>query len=126
MLINSPLSHAKETHWDDFTLEIERLNVAKQLSGSCPCTRSSILGFQANMVRVVSRRKNAPVIPESDEVQNGIEHDLSKVDETPLEVYGSPRVDPLMRPQLNGHPKVLAALDGRWWKLGLSEGRVQD
>ena len=43
----------------------------------------------------------------------------SKVDETPPEVYGSPRVDPLMSPRLNGHPKSVSEMEGRWWKLGL-------
>jgi len=116
MLISSLLSHAKEAHWDEFTLEIERLMSSHSIEDSTP----SILDFQANMVRVASRRKNAPLTPERDEVQallNMIWR-VSKVDETPLEMYGSPRVEPLMTPQLNGHPKVLAPLEGWWWKLG--------
>jgi hypothetical protein len=36
----------------------------------------------------------------------------------PLELYSSPLINPRMSPQLNGHPKVLAALEGRRWKLG--------
>jgi engulfment/cell motility protein 1 len=125
MLINSLLSHATEAHWDEFTLEIERLNVAKAVerlmsSHTIEDLTSSILDFQANMVRVVYRRKNTPVVPENGEVQAVLNMiwRVSKVDEMPLELYGSPRIDPLTSPQLNGHPKVLAALEGRWWKLG--------
>jgi len=74
ILINSLLSHATEAHWDEFTLEIERLNVAKTVerlmsSHTIEDLTSSILNFQANMVRVVYRRKNALVAPENDEVQ---------------------------------------------------------
>ena len=38
------------------------------------------------------------------------------------QVYGSPRVDPLMSPRLNERPKSLSELEGRWWKLGLGSG----
>lgn len=125
MLINSLLSHATEAYWDEFTLEIERLNVAKAVerlmsSHTIEDLTSSILDFQANMVRVVYRRKTMHVDPENGEAQAVLTMiwRASKVDETPLEAYGSPRVDPLMSPQLNGHPKVLPGLEGRWWKLG--------
>jgi len=125
MLINSLLSHATEAYWDEFTLEIERLNVPKAVerlmsSHTIEDLTSSILDFQANMVRVVYRRKNTPVDPENDEVQAVLNMiwRASKVDEMPLEVYGSPRADPLMSPRLNGHPKLISELEGRWWKLG--------
>jgi len=54
-----------EAHWDEFTLEVERLMSSHSIEDST----SSILDFQANMVRVASRRKNAPLTPERDEVQ---------------------------------------------------------
>jgi hypothetical protein len=82
---------------------------------------SSILDFQANMVRVVYRRKTTPVDAESGEVQavlNTIWR-ASKVDETPPEAYGSPRLDPLMSPRLNGHRMAISEMEGRWWKIGL-------
>lgn len=125
MLINSLLSHATEAYWDEFTEEIGRLNVPKAVerlmsSHTIEDLTSSILDFQANMVRVVYRRKTIHVDPEDDEVQVVLNMiwAASKVDDTPLEVYGSPRSDPLTSPQLNGHPKVLSELEGRWWKLG--------
>ena len=125
MLINSLLSHATDTYWYEFTSEIERLNVPKAVvrlmsSHTIEDLTSSILDFQANMVRVVYRRKTTPVDPEDDDVQavlNSIWR-ASKVDETPPEAYGSPKVDPLMSPRLNGHPMVLSDMEGRWWKVG--------
>lgn len=125
MLINSLISHATEAYWDEFTSEIERLNVPKAVerlmsSHTIEDLTSSILDFQANMVRVVYRRKTTQVDPEDDEVQTVLNTiwRASKVDEMPLEMYGSPRIDPLTSPQLNGHPKALPELEGRWWKLG--------
>ena len=126
MLINSLLSHATDTYWDELTSEIERLNVSKAVvrlmsSHTIEDLTSSILDFQANMVRVVYRLKTTSVDPEDTEVQamlNTIWR-ASKVDETPPEVYGSPRADPLMSPRLNGHPKSPSEMVGQWWKLGL-------
>ena len=125
-LINSLLSHATDTYWDEFTLEIERLNVPKAVvrlmsSHTIEDLTSSILDFQANMVRVVYRLKTTSVDPEDPDVQEVLNTiwRASKVDETPPEVYGSPRVDPLMSPRLNGHPKSVSEMEGRWWKLGL-------
>jgi hypothetical protein len=61
-----------------------------------------------------------PVVPENDEVRAVLNMiwRVCKVDEMPLELYGSPMINPRMSPQLNGHPKVLATLEGRRWKLG--------
>jgi len=125
MLINSLLSHTTYSYWDEFTSEIERLNVPKTVvrlmsSHTIEDLTSSILDFQANMVRVVYRRKTTSVDPEDPEVQAVLNMiwRTSKVDETPPEAYGSPRVDPLMSPRLNGHPLVLSEMEGRWWKLG--------
>jgi hypothetical protein len=60
------------------------------------------------------------MVPENGEVQAVLNMiwRLSKVDGTSFEVYGGPMVDPLMSARLNGRPKVLAALEGRRWKLG--------
>ena len=88
MLINSLLSHATDTHWAEFTSELERLNVRKavivrlkSLPSSHPFIfinftlqrlmssaviedlTSSILDFQANEVRIILRRKHEPVDP---------------------------------------------------------------
>ena len=73
------------------------------------------------MVRDVCRFRATAVDPEDPEVQEVLNTiwRASKVDETPPEVYGSPRVDPLMSPRLNGHPKSVSEMEGRWWKLGL-------
>ena len=68
MLINLLLSHATDTHWDEFTLEIERLNVPKAVvrlmsSHTIEDLTSSILDSHANMVRVVYRLKATAVDP---------------------------------------------------------------
>jgi hypothetical protein len=126
MLINSLLSHTTETYWVEFTSEIERLNVPKAVerlmsSHTIEDLTSSILDFQANMVRVVYRRKTTPVDPENDEVQ-GVLNIRSgarpKWTKRPSRRTAVPRVDPLMSPRLNGHAKVPSELEGRWWKLG--------
>ena len=69
ILINSLLSHATDTYWDEFTLAIERLNVPKpvvRLTSSyiIEDLTPSILDFQANVVRVVYRLKTTAVDPE--------------------------------------------------------------
>ena len=37
----------------------------------------------------------------------------------PPEGYSSPTVDPSIGTLLNGHPKLVSEMEGRWWKLGL-------
>ena len=69
MFINSLLSHATGIHWDEWTLEIVRLNVPKAVvrlmsSHIIEDFTSSILDFHANMVRVVYRLKATAVDPE--------------------------------------------------------------
>ncbi|KAH8116469.1 ELMO/CED-12 family-domain-containing protein [Phellopilus nigrolimitatus] len=68
MLINSLLSHATDAHWEEFTSELERLNVRKAVvrlmsSHVIEDLTSSILDFQANEVRFILRRKHEPVDP---------------------------------------------------------------
>ncbi|KAL5492185.1 hypothetical protein ACEPAI_3632 [Sanghuangporus weigelae] len=68
MLINSLLSHATDTHWEEFTSELERLNVRKAVvrlmsSHVIEDLTSSILDFQANEVGIILRRKHEPVDP---------------------------------------------------------------
>ena len=72
---------------------------------------SSILGFQANMVRVVCRFKTTVVDPKDPEVQEVLNTTLTW---TPPDVYGSPRVDLLMSPRLNGHPKSVSEREEAW------------
>ena len=69
MFIDSLLSHATDTYWDKFTLAIERLKVPKRVvrltsSYIIEGVTSSILDFQANVVRVVYRLKMTAVDPE--------------------------------------------------------------
>lgn len=68
MLINSLLSHATDTHWEEFTSELERLNVRKAVvrlmsSHVIEDLTSSILDFQANEAKIILRRKYQPVDP---------------------------------------------------------------
>ena len=68
-LISSLPSHATDAHWDELTLEIERLNIPKAVvrlmaSHIIEDFTSSILDFHANMVRVVYRLKATAVDPE--------------------------------------------------------------
>ncbi|KAI5123515.1 hypothetical protein M0805_006675 [Coniferiporia weirii] len=68
MFINSLLSHATDTHWEEFTHELERLNIRKAVvrlmsSHVIDDLTSSILDFQANEVRFILRRKHEPVDP---------------------------------------------------------------
>ncbi|KIJ55108.1 hypothetical protein M422DRAFT_23759 [Sphaerobolus stellatus SS14] len=77
MLINSLLSHATDARWEDLTSELERLNVRKAVvrlmsSHTIEDLTSSILDFQANIVRVTYRRKTMPVDPEQDLNQDRI------------------------------------------------------
>ena len=56
LLITSLLSHGTDTSWDEFTLEIESLNVSEVVVWLMPShtiedLTSSILDFQANMAR---------------------------------------------------------------------------
>lgn len=74
MLINSLLSHATEAHWEDLITSLERLNVSKAVvrmmsSHTIEDLTSSILDFQANMVRVVYKRKTTPIDLEDDAVR---------------------------------------------------------
>ncbi|OAX43979.1 hypothetical protein K503DRAFT_679972 [Rhizopogon vinicolor AM-OR11-026] len=69
MLINSLLSHVSDTEWDEFISELERLNVRKAVirlmsSHNIDDLTSSILDFQANIVRVTYRKKSTLVEPE--------------------------------------------------------------
>ncbi|KAG1770736.1 ELMO/CED-12 family-domain-containing protein [Suillus occidentalis] len=69
MLINSLLSHVNDTEWDEFISELERLNVRKAVirlmsSHNIDDLTSSILDFQANIVRVTYRKKSTLVEPE--------------------------------------------------------------
>ena len=74
MFIDSLLSHATDTYWDEFTLAIERLTVPKtvvRLTSSyiIEDLTPSILDFQPNVVRVVYRLKRTAVDPGEPEVQ---------------------------------------------------------
>ena len=74
MLINSLLSHATDTYWDEFTLAIGRLNVPDAVvplasSYILEDLTSSILDIQANVVRVVYRLRTTAVAPKGPEVQ---------------------------------------------------------
>jgi len=69
MLINSLLSHASDSHWEEFIKELERLNVRKAVvrlmsSHTIEDLTSCILDFQANMIRVTYRKKITLVEPE--------------------------------------------------------------
>ncbi|KAF7309761.1 ELMO domain-containing protein [Mycena indigotica] len=66
MLINSLLSHASDTRWEEFIAELERLNVRKAVvrlmsSHTIEDLTSCILDFQANFIRVIHRKKTTPV-----------------------------------------------------------------
>ncbi|KAH7890792.1 ELMO/CED-12 family-domain-containing protein [Phlebopus sp. FC_14] len=68
MLINSLLSHVNDARWDEFTAELERLNVRKAvirlMSSHVEDLTSCVLDFQANIVRVTYRKKTTLVEPE--------------------------------------------------------------
>ncbi|KAG9313017.1 ELMO/CED-12 family-domain-containing protein [Chiua virens] len=71
MLINSLLSHVNDTRWDEFISELEQLNVRKAVirlmtSHVIDDLTSSILDFQANMIRVTYRKKTTLVEPEAE------------------------------------------------------------
>ena len=89
MLINSLLSHASDTRWEEFISELERLNVRKAVivsntlsSYSSKCIHwlyqrlmalhimedltSCILDFQANIVSITYRKKTTLVDPEGE------------------------------------------------------------
>ncbi|KAJ7623232.1 ELMO/CED-12 family-domain-containing protein [Roridomyces roridus] len=66
MLINSLLSHASDNRWEEFISELERLNVRKAVvrlmsSHTIEDLTSSILDFQANIIRVTYRKKTTLV-----------------------------------------------------------------
>ncbi|KZT27925.1 hypothetical protein NEOLEDRAFT_1154882 [Neolentinus lepideus HHB14362 ss-1] len=68
MLINSLLSHATDARWEEFTNELEKLNVRKAVirvmsSHTIEDLTSCILDFQANMIRVTYRKKMTLVEP---------------------------------------------------------------
>ncbi|KAF9269164.1 hypothetical protein L218DRAFT_953712 [Marasmius fiardii PR-910] len=66
MLINSLLAHASENRWEEFIDELERLNARRAVlrlmsNHTMEELTSCILDFQANMLRVVYRKKITPV-----------------------------------------------------------------
>ncbi|TDL23950.1 hypothetical protein BD410DRAFT_129883 [Rickenella mellea] len=66
MLINSLLAHATDSRWEEFISDLERLSVRKAVvrlmsRHVIEDLSSSILDFQANMVRVMFRKKTTPV-----------------------------------------------------------------
>ncbi|KAJ3823203.1 ELMO/CED-12 family-domain-containing protein [Lentinula raphanica] len=66
MLINSLLSHASDARWEEFIAEMERFNMRKAVvrlmsQHTMEDLTSSILDFQANMLRVIYRKKSTPV-----------------------------------------------------------------
>ncbi|KAF8916264.1 ELMO/CED-12 family-domain-containing protein [Mucidula mucida] len=66
MLINSLLSHASDSRWEEFIAETDRLNVRKAVarlmtSHTIDDLTSCILDFQANIIRVTHRKKTTPV-----------------------------------------------------------------
>ncbi|KAJ7574456.1 ELMO/CED-12 family-domain-containing protein [Mycena floridula] len=68
MLINSLISHANENRWEEFISSLESLNVRKAVvrlmsSHTMEDLTSCILDFQANIVRVMYRKKMTPVDP---------------------------------------------------------------
>ncbi|KAH7913831.1 ELMO/CED-12 family-domain-containing protein [Hygrophoropsis aurantiaca] len=69
MLINSLLSHVNDDSWDEFISELEQLNVRKAVirlmsDHTTDELTSSILDFQANIVRITYRKKSTLVEPE--------------------------------------------------------------
>ncbi|KAG5724910.1 Engulfment and cell motility protein 1 [Termitomyces sp. T112] len=69
MLINSLLTHASDSWWEEFIDELEKLNVRKAVIRLMSLhimedLTSCILDFQANIVRVTYRRKTTLVDPE--------------------------------------------------------------
>ncbi|KAJ8695248.1 hypothetical protein PTI98_007857 [Pleurotus ostreatus] len=61
MLINSLLAHASEARWEEFIIELERLNVRKAVARLMTShifedLTSCVLDFQANLVRVTYRK----------------------------------------------------------------------
>ncbi|KAI3602585.1 elmo ced-12 family protein [Moniliophthora roreri] len=70
MLINSLLAHASDLRWEEFTSELERLNVRRAVvrlmsNHTMEDLTSCILDFQANMLRVMHRKKTTPVDSEN-------------------------------------------------------------
>ncbi|KAL1733972.1 ELMO/CED-12 family-domain-containing protein [Schizophyllum commune] len=68
MLINSLLAHAKEDRWEEFVTELEKLNIRKAVvrlmaSHTMEDLSSSILDFQANIIRITNRKKMTMVEP---------------------------------------------------------------
>ncbi|KAJ4469589.1 ELMO/CED-12 family-domain-containing protein [Lentinula aciculospora] len=66
MLINSLLSHANDVRWEEFIAEMERFNMRKAVvrlmsQHMVEDLTSSILDFQANMLKVTYRKKSTPV-----------------------------------------------------------------
>ncbi|KAH7927302.1 hypothetical protein BV22DRAFT_1007169 [Leucogyrophana mollusca] len=75
MLINSLLSHVNDDRWDEFISELEQLNVRKAVvrlmsDHTTDELTSSILDFQANIVRVTYRKKSTLVEPEVEPAHN--------------------------------------------------------
>ncbi|KAJ7612462.1 ELMO/CED-12 family-domain-containing protein [Mycena polygramma] len=71
MLINSLLTHASDTRWEEFIAELERLNVRKAVvrlmsSHTIEDLTSCILDFQANIIRVTYRKKTTLVDVEAE------------------------------------------------------------
>ncbi|KAK7056406.1 hypothetical protein VNI00_002960 [Paramarasmius palmivorus] len=81
MLINSLLAHASDLRWEEFTSELERLNVRRAVvrlmsNHTMEDLTSCILDFQANMLRVMHRKKTTPV---ESEIVAGHKKDLDYI-----------------------------------------------
>lgn len=79
MLINSLLSHANDARWEEFIAELERLDVRRAVIRSMSLhtiedLTSCILDFQANMVRVMHRKKTTLVDPDNEPTHAEVLH----------------------------------------------------
>jgi len=77
MLINSLMANASDTRWEEMTHALDRLNVRKAVirlmsSHTIEDLTSCILDFQANMMRMMFKKKTTPIEPDREEAHNAV------------------------------------------------------
>ncbi|THH18452.1 hypothetical protein EW146_g2541 [Bondarzewia mesenterica] len=110
MLINSLLSHATDTWWEEFIAKLERLNTRKVVvrlmsSHTIEDLSSCVLDFQGNLARVTYRRKTTLVEP-----------DLEPSHEAALEYIWS---NSKLQPENDGEGGIL-----KWRQLGFDSENI--
>ncbi|KAF8311367.1 hypothetical protein DL93DRAFT_2149672 [Clavulina sp. PMI_390] len=120
-LINTLLFHSTDAHWEELSNELQRLNAKKAVTllmsnASVEELSSSILDFQANMIRLAYRHKISPVDPEMVKVQHMLDFiwTASQVDEHE-HVSGKSRDISESLPGLHDH----------WIKIGFNSEHIR-